>query len=144
MGLLMTHAMMYGVPAFLTGTVTGTAGLLYVQQYYKDNSAQLPIRMGPSNSALVAAVVMGVFMPALAALGPIQAALGKTLREGLDTQRAKTNAVVLNVERSGSDRVSAPQLIVGSLLTASGARSSPPLRPPPPTFRPPLPLWRPS
>ena len=118
--MILTHAQAYGLPAIVIGLLFGTGGLLHIQLDYKQRSAQLPIRLGPTGDAVAWAFLMGIVMPTVSSVGPIRLALSRTLREGLDTSRPKTSAVKLQIERASNTAISWPTFIVGFLLTASG------------------------
>lgn len=67
---------------------------------------------------------MGLLIPILAAIGPVQQALSGNLRDSLDHRHGKVKAIIINIERSGStghwDQFTKGVLLIGSLLTIFG------------------------
>lgn len=51
----------------------------------------------PSQPAVVQALIVGLVIPLLSAIAPIQSALSKDLNESLDLQRSKTQAIYIEI-----------------------------------------------
>ena len=111
--LILTHAMLYAVPAWILGLVAAQfISIAISNSLFKASGVTQTASL--SGSSILLATVLGLGIPAVASIGPISAALGTTLQAALDVSRNKTKAVEVTVERTSLTAVSWPVVVVGS------------------------------
>jgi hypothetical protein len=78
----------------------------------------IPIQKGLVGSGVVAATILGLLIPCIAAILPIRDALSHNLHDALDTRHSKTKAVQFTVQRSDSSggEFSTTALVLGAAL----------------------------
>ena len=83
------------VPSLIVGFIMSLMTLSSINKSLFDKSSGLDLSPWPSDFALVQAMIVGIIIPLLSSIAPIQNALGKNLNDSLDLQRSKTNAVFI-------------------------------------------------
>mmetsp|Transcript_1248 Transcript_1248/g.778 ORF Transcript_1248/g.778 Transcript_1248/m.778 type:complete len:141 (+) Transcript_1248:1072-1494(+) len=73
-----------------------------------------------SSSALILGFLVGLLMPVISNIIPIQRALGKNLRSSLDLYHRAVNELTVSVKRIQDMGLSSKQLIVGITLVVMG------------------------
>jgi len=118
-GLLMTQAMTYAIPAIILGLpLAQLLGLGVFKVISIIASVEFPNLL--TWDAVVVAAVLGLVIPTISAILPIRNALMLNLADSIDSNRSKTKAVVVGVERSEQRQISMPMLVVGIFLAAFG------------------------
>jgi ABC-type antimicrobial peptide transport system permease subunit len=79
---------MFVVPALTSAFIVAIPALMTFQHLLKD-FLSLESDVTPSSSAIVQALFLGIFIPILSVIMPINVALSKSLNDALDTQRSK-------------------------------------------------------
>jgi len=88
--VLIPLSFVYSIPGILIGLLLGWLLSIPIQDalaYY----ASLPVNLALDGSAIGMAVIIGLIMPLVSNIFPIQRALSKTLRDALDVYHASTN-----------------------------------------------------
>lgn len=73
----------------------------------------------PTFQSTIMAIVLGLFIPLLSSIIPIQSALSKNLVESLNSQRSKTKGSVVTIDENGK-MSKVPFLIMGLFGTGAG------------------------
>jgi len=118
-GLLLTQAMTYAVPAIIIGLpLAQLLGLGVFKVISHIASVDFPNLL--TWQAVLVAAALGIIIPVISAILPIRSALMLNLADSIDSNRSKTKAVVVTINRSEQNHVSKPMLFVGLFLTFYG------------------------
>lgn len=118
-GLLVTQALTYALPAIVLGLpLAQLLGLGVFRVISVIASIDFPNLL--TWDAVVVAAVLGIVIPLLSAILPIRNALMLNLSDSIDGNRSKTKAVVVEINRSEQHSVSVPVLVVGLFLALFG------------------------
>ena len=109
--LILVQAMWYGIPAWIIGMIIGQISYTGVA-ILLGQTLQAPISYVVSFESFAIATVIGLLVPVISAILPIQAALGQNLHDSLDTQRS-VSAVKYSVERAESETISWTTIALG-------------------------------
>ena len=118
-GLLVTQALTYALPAIVLGLpLAQLLGLGVFRVISVIASIDFPNLL--TGNAVAVAAVLGIVIPLLSAVLPIRNALMQNLSDSIDGNRSKTKAVVVEINRSEQHSVSVPVLVVGLFLALFG------------------------
>lgn len=118
-GLLLTQALAYALPAWVVGLPLAQL-VTYIVFKIIEDVTDVPLPTSLTGTSIGVATVLCFAIPVIAAILPIRFALRQNLSESLDSRRSKTQAVKINVERSEHRSVPWTALVVGVFLTAFG------------------------
>jgi len=95
--MIILQSFMFVLPSVFFGFVFSVPALngLYALLFTEDMGVDT--NPWPSQFAVVQALVVGLVIPLLSAIAPIQSALSKNLNESLDLQRSKTQAIYIEI-----------------------------------------------
>ena len=94
--MIFTQAIMFVLPAIITGYICAFPTLFAIfKKLFKNDLAKDGISFVPDPIATVEAVAVGLFIPLLSAIIPIQRALAKTLSESLNTARTNLSGTIV-------------------------------------------------
>jgi len=118
-GLILTQATFFVLPSVILGfllalpTIWGIYALLF-----SDDLGYFPSVL-PSSSASLQALAIGVLIPFLSSIIPIQRALSKSLTDSLNTQRSKQSGVLVTLTDNES-KIVVPYILFGSVCVTFG------------------------
>ena len=117
--LLLIQAMLYAVPAVVCGlavaqAITAGLGLVF--------TLLTAVVVNPFLRAQSVALAgsLGIFIPVIASILPIRAALGQNVHDSLDTSHSKTQAVKVTIERSEDNRIPWTIIVIGGVMAGFG------------------------
>ena len=118
--LLGVQSMSFAVPSVIIGLPTAHLLTMYLFTQFNE-IAGVTIQGGLTATGANYGIVLGLFIPILGAIGPIQNALGVELREALDITRSKTKVIEYDIEsEQDRSRISSDILAVGGSLSIFG------------------------
>ena len=117
--MVFTQAVMFVLPAIIFAYICSfpTLYLIFLKIFKKDLS-QGEVTCVPSAKATLEAMGIGLLIPTLSSIIPIQRALAKTLSESLNTARNTLSGTIVIIEKPGIKVV--PYIIFGLLCVTFG------------------------
>ena len=117
--MIFTQAVMFVLPAIITAYIASYPCLYAIfKKLFKNDLAKDGISFVPDPIATVEAVAVGLFIPLLSAIIPIQRALAKTLSESLNCARANLSGTIIIIVDKSVKIV--PYLVFGILCVVFG------------------------
>ncbi len=107
---------MFVIPSIICAYISSYPCLYLI--YKKLNLWQDGVSIVPQWAATLEAVAIGLFIPMLSAIIPIQRALSKSLSESLNTARSTLSGTVVVIEDKGAKMI--PFLVFGLLCVVAG------------------------
>ncbi len=92
---------MFVTPGIIAGGLLSIPALHLIFYYAFENTLGLKMSPYPTAYAIYNALFVGLVIPFVASIIPIQEALGKNLIEALDITRSKTKAIMIKVLTPG-------------------------------------------
>ncbi|KAJ3148485.1 hypothetical protein HDU86_007415 [Geranomyces michiganensis] len=117
--MILMQAATYAVPAWAIG-LTVAQILFIVGKRFLENIANITISSRLTSSSIALATVLGIVVPAVAAILPIRQALSGNLRDALDKRHSKVKPVIITIERSGPGSLATiiPNALTGLVLAS--------------------------
>lgn len=117
--MILTQAVMFVVPSIICAYVCSYPSLYFIyQKLFKNDLGDGGVSFVPGAIATVEAIGVGLLIPALSAIIPIQRALAKTLSDSLNTARASLSGTIVIIESKGVKV--APFIVFGLLCVTFG------------------------
>ena len=100
--LFLIQCLLYAIPAIITGLALSFAGLAFVNIILKQqlNSYISPF---PTFKSIIHSSIIGIIVPIISAILPIRNMIKHSIREGLDTNRSKTEGIKIEIKNQNSD-----------------------------------------
>ena len=117
LGMITTQGVMFVLPSIICAYICSYP-LLYLafKKIFADDQGE--VSFVPTAPATLEAVAIGLLIPMLSSIIPIQRALSKSLSESLNTARATLSGSVVTIESKGAKVFSI--VMIGSLCVVSG------------------------
>ena len=117
--MVFTQAVMFVIPSIVAAYVCSFPVLwLVFWKMFGDDLGQGEISCVPTGVATLEAIAVGLLIPTLSSIIPIQRALSKTLSESLNTARATLKGTIVVIEDSNVKVV--PYIVFGLLQVTFG------------------------
>ena len=107
------------LPAIIAAFILSVPILAVFYNYTVSGSAGYDALPIPSGSAALLALALGLFIPAVSAIIPIQRALSKNLSDSLNVKRSKSSGVFVTVFDRNKGKV-LPFVLFGSICVFGG------------------------
>eukprot|EP01062_Namystynia_karyoxenos_P059026 TRINITY_DN50458_c0_g1_i1.p1 TRINITY_DN50458_c0_g1~~TRINITY_DN50458_c0_g1_i1.p1 ORF type:complete len:1108 (+),score=417.64 TRINITY_DN50458_c0_g1_i1:67-3324(+) len=117
--LVLTQAFFYALPAWTVGLIVGQVVWYMVRQALQE-SLLMELSTGLDGFAVGIATLVGIGIPLLSSVIPIQSALQLNLQDALDTRHSKTKAVEFQFERAEGTTFSPSLVVLGTALAMFG------------------------
>ncbi|KAI8824901.1 uncharacterized protein EV422DRAFT_564262 [Fimicolochytrium jonesii] len=119
--MILIQAATYSVPAWAIGLILAQIAFGFGKRFL-ENIANIKISAFLTFSSIITATVLGIAVPAIAAILPIRQALSGNLRDSLDKRHSKVKPVVITIERSGPGSLQSiiPSALTGAVLASLG------------------------
>lgn len=117
--MVLMQAFLYSIPGLVLGLIIGQLAYLGIN-FALATVFEAPIPKILTPQSILLAVLLGVFIPILSSLLPINRALGQNLTDALDSTRSKTKAVKYNIERASDNKISWAQIVFGICCVVFG------------------------
>eukprot|EP00026_Physarum_polycephalum_P001697 Phypoly_transcript_01699.p1 GENE.Phypoly_transcript_01699~~Phypoly_transcript_01699.p1 ORF type:complete len:1053 (-),score=137.59 Phypoly_transcript_01699:52-3186(-) len=117
--LLLFQAFSYSIPSWVAGLILSQLFGVFVASWFEGITG-VPISPVLTSNAVLMATGLGLLIPIVASILPIRNALGRNLHDSLDTNRSKTQAVQVTIDRAEDNTFSVPVLIIGFALATFG------------------------
>ena len=118
-GMIFTQAVMFVLPAIVVAYICAYPVLwLIFGKLFGDDLNNGEISIVPSGIATLEAIGIGLLIPLLSSIIPIQRALAKSLSESLNTARATLSGTIVIIEKAGAKVV--PYVLFGFLCVTFG------------------------
>jgi ABC-type antimicrobial peptide transport system permease subunit len=88
--MILIQSVMFVLPSVIFGFILSFPSLAIVYKQLFSSDMGVESKPLPSNFAVCQALAVGLIIPLLSSIIPIQSALSKNLNDSLDTQRSKT------------------------------------------------------
>ena len=95
--MILLQGFMFVVPSVIVGFCLSFPSLAILYQNLFDADMGVDTKPVPSSFAVLQAIIVGLVIPLLSSIVPIQNALSKSLNDSLDLQRSKTQAVFVEI-----------------------------------------------
>jgi len=118
--LLVVQALSYAVPALVAGFIFGQIGLSALS-YWFSGVASVPISATLTPDAIGVTLLLGVLGPLIASAGPARSAASRSLASSIDSQRSRSTAVKVTVQRTDDGQTRWALVASGGMLAAFGA-----------------------
>ena len=119
-GMIFTQSFLFVLPSVLCGFALYVPVMMLVFSYlFTDELGFKPSYM-PSRRAALQALFLGIFIPAVSAIIPVQSALAKSLADSLTIGRSKLSGILVTFTDNRNPSV-APFILFGSLALVYGA-----------------------
>ena len=89
---LLIQTAVFVTPGLIFAYILSFPALHYIFFYAFENTLGLKLEATPTTAAILNAIFVGIFIPAVSSILPIREALQKNLNEALDYTRSKTRA----------------------------------------------------
>lgn len=117
LGMIFTQGVMFVLPSIICAYICSYPMLyLAFNKIFADDQGE--VSFVPTAAATIEAVAIGLLIPMLSSIIPIQRALSKSLSESLNTARATLSGSVVTIDSKGAKVFSI--VITGSLCVVSG------------------------
>ena len=117
--MIFTQAVMFVIPSIICAYIGSYPVLYFIfKKIFKNDVGSDGISFVPGAIATLEAIAVGLLIPALSAIIPIQRALAKTLSESLNTARNTLSGTIVTIESKGLKIV--PFIIFGLLCVTFG------------------------
>lgn len=117
--LLLTHAAMHALPAWVAGLLLAQAGSGALFTYFgKIASMPIPTALTPSSVGI--ATLLAWLIPAIAVVGPVRSALQRNIHDALDMGRPAAGGVIVSITQRQSGRVSGTAIVVAACAAVFG------------------------
>ena len=117
--MILTQAVMFVIPSIVLAYISAYPSLYFIfKKLFKNDFGDGGVSFVPGAVATVEAVGIGLLIPAISAIIPIQRALAKTLSDSLNTARATLSGTVVIIEGKGVKVV--PFIVFGLLCVIFG------------------------
>ena len=117
--MIFTQAVLFVIPSIICAYICSYPSLYFIfKKLFKNDFGDGGVTFVPDAVATVEAVGIGLLIPALSAIIPVQRALAKTLSESLNTARATLSGTIVIIESKGVKIV--PFVIFGLLCVTFG------------------------
>ena len=117
--MIFTQAVLFVIPSIICAYICSYPSLyLIFKKLFKNDFGDGGVTFVPDAVATVEAVGIGLLIPTLSAIIPVQRALAKTLSESLNTARATLSGTIVIIESKGVKIV--PFVIFGLLCVTFG------------------------
>lgn len=117
--MILLQSFMFVIPSVIVGFILSFPSLVGLYKNLFDADMGVDRTPVPSSFAVVQAIIVGLVIPLLSSIVPIQNALSKNLNESLDLQRSKTQAVFVEILDSESSNMST-YIVFGVISVAYG------------------------
>ncbi|KAI8918246.1 hypothetical protein DFJ77DRAFT_287530 [Powellomyces hirtus] len=117
--MILMQAATYSIPAWGIGLALAQIGFVAGKRFL-ESIANISISPWLTPSSVAVATILGIVVPAIAAILPIRQALSGNLRDALDKRHSKVKPVMITIERSGPGSLASilPNACTGALLAA--------------------------
>lgn len=112
--------MMFVVPSIICGYLAAIPALAIILSLMFGDNSSVSVSALPSAGATLQASVLGLVIPLVSSILPIQSALNKELAEGLSSTRSKTKGQVVDITTEDSFSRKLPYLVFGGIGTTAG------------------------
>ena len=119
-GLVFTQSFLFVLPSVILGFVLYVPAMALVFGFLFTDDLGFKPSFEPSTHATVQALFLGIFIPAVSAIIPVQSALAKNLADSLTTGRSKLSGILVTFTDHRNPSV-APYVLFGSLALIYGA-----------------------
>eukprot|EP00756_Hemistasia_phaeocysticola_P014897 Hpha_TRINITY_DN15370_c3_g4::TRINITY_DN15370_c3_g4_i1::g.87410::m.87410 len=117
--LVLTQAFFYALPAWIFGLIIGQVIWGMIKQMLQQTlTMELQSQLDPA--AVGMATLLGMAIPLLSSVAPIQSALGLNLQDALDTRHSKVKAVEYSFERAEGTTFTLAPVVLGTALSVFG------------------------
>ena len=117
--MILTQAVMFVIPSIILAYISAYPALYFIfKKLFKNDFGDGGVSFVPGAVATVESIGVGLLIPALSAIIPIQRALAKSLSESLNTARSTLSGTVVIIESKGGKVV--PFIIFGLLCVTFG------------------------
>ncbi|KAJ3012063.1 hypothetical protein HKX48_006512 [Thoreauomyces humboldtii] len=115
--MILIQAATYSIPAWAIGLVLAQVAFIPGKRFIQ-NIANIEVSARLTSKSVAVATVLGILVPAIAAILPIRQALSGNLRDSLDKRHSKVKPVMVTIERSGPGSLSSifPVALTGAIL----------------------------
>lgn len=117
--LLLTHAAMHALPAWVLGLLLAQAGSGALFTYF-GRVASMPIPTALTSSSVGIATLLAWLIPAIAVVGPVRSALQRNIHDALDMGRPAAGGVIVSITQRQSGRVSGTAIVVAACAAVFG------------------------
>lgn len=99
--MILTQSFLFSVPSFIFGYLAAIPVIYYLQQWVfrRVDFSLTPV---PSWQATLQALALGILIPLLSSIVPINASLKKELAESLNSSRSKTQGIKVTITSANS------------------------------------------
>eukprot|EP00771_Trimastix_marina_P001974 gnl/Trimastix_PCT/3084.p1 GENE.gnl/Trimastix_PCT/3084~~gnl/Trimastix_PCT/3084.p1 ORF type:complete len:1042 (+),score=324.90 gnl/Trimastix_PCT/3084:72-3197(+) len=119
-GLLLTLALAYSVPAWILGLAAAQGLNVAVMRIFA-MIANIEVGYALRPTSWILSTVLGFTVSVVAGILPIRNALGATLHDSLDVTHSKTTSVIITIERSEDRKLAWGPLLGGLIVAIFGA-----------------------
>lgn len=116
--MILTQAVMFVVPSIIVAYICSFPVLAIIMHKIFKTDASYGISCVPTGIATLEAVGIGLLIPLLSAIIPIQRSLAKTLGESLNTARSSLSGTIVIIEGKGIKMI--PYVLFGLLCVTFG------------------------
>ena len=117
--MILTQAILFVIPSIIVAYVCSYPALYFIfMKLFNNEMGEGGVTFIPGTIATVEAVGVGLLIPALSSIIPIQRALAKTLSESLNTARSTLSGTIVVIESKGVKTI--PFIVFGLLCVTFG------------------------
>ena len=117
--MMFTQAITFVIPSIIVAYLGSIPSLYFIfKKLFQNELSEDEISYLPSIMATVEAVLIGILIPTLSAIIPIQQALAKTLSESLNTARSSLSGTIVVFKSEGARIL--PYMLFGFLCVLFG------------------------
>jgi hypothetical protein len=117
--MILIQSLMFVLPSVLISFIACFPTLVYLYSLLFSDDMGIDKTPVPNTSAIIQGLIIGIVIPLLSSIIPIQAALSKNLNESLDIQRSKTKAMYVKILDKKHQNMSS-YIVFGVIAVAYG------------------------
>ena len=118
--MILMQSVLFVLPSMVVGYGVSVPALLYIYKFMFKGAPDIHLSPVPSANATLEAIILGLLIPTVSSIVPIQVAMGKNLNEALSYQRSKTKGQKVEISSEESFERKLPYLITGFIASMSG------------------------
>ena len=117
--LIFTQALMFVIPSLIIAFLCVPPTLWFILTKLQGEKQGFSSDLLPDLGASLQGIAVGVIIPAISAIIPIQRALSKSLTDSLNVSRSQTTGIIYTVENASKVKI-LPYLLFGSISVIFG------------------------
>lgn len=119
--IVFIQSLCFVIPSILVGYLASIPALLYLFQFIFKGEPEVQVAPIPTGLATLQAVILGLLIPLVSSIVPIQTSMNKQISESISLERSKsTKGMKVTIQNESSFQAKLPLILFGSIASISG------------------------